>query len=145
MVQPALFSQEKSDWETPQWLFDKLNNEFGFTLDVCADKHNHKCDRYFSVEDDGLNQDWSGETCWMNPPYSHVSQWIEKAYNESQRGATVVALVPSRTCTKWFHNHVYGKAEIRFIKGRLKFVGAKNSAPFPSMVVVYRDAGMHGY
>ncbi len=139
MVSKVLFSQGKTEWETPQWLFNQLNHEFGFTLDVCASNDNYKCDKYFSPEDDGLQQDWSKDICWMNPPYGReIIHWVRKAKEESLKGATVVCLLPVRTCTKWFHEHVYGMAEIRFLKGRLKFVGADSSAPFPSMIVVYR-------
>jgi len=133
-----MFSSDKSEWETPQWLFDQLDQEFGFTLDVCALPENAKCEAFFTPEDDGLSQDWHG-VCWMNPPYGReVLWWVRKAYEESCKGATVVCLLPARTDTLWFHDYIYGKAEIRFLKGRLKFVGAKNSAPFPSMVVIFK-------
>ncbi len=138
----VLFSTGKNDWETPQSFFDELNSEFNFTLDACALPHNAKCDRYFNPEDDGLAQDWSGETVWCNPPYSDgkQNQWILKCYEESRKpNTTVVALLPARTDTTRFHKYIYGKAEIRFIRGRLRFVGAKASAPFPSMVVIWRN------
>lgn len=132
------FSSETDDWATPQEFFDKLNEEFKFTIDVCASAYNNKHDRYFDKEDDGLRQDWSGEVCWMNPPYGReIAKWMEKAYNSSLEGATVVCLVPSRTDTKWWHDFAMN-GEIRFIKGRLKFGGSKNNAPFPSAVVIFR-------
>lgn len=136
----GLMTSNKSDWETPQWLFDDLNNKFHFTLDPCANRDNHKCDNWFSKESDGLNKSWQGHTVFMNPPYGReIGKWVEKAYREYQKGVTVVALLPARTDTRWFHNYIYGKAEIRFIKGRLKFSGSKNSAPFPSMIVIYKE------
>ncbi len=139
MVSKVLFSSQKTQWETPGWLFNELDREFGFNLDVCATEENAKCAMYFSPEDDGLSQDWMGLTCFMNPPYGRgIGEWIKKAYEENLKGATVVCLLPARTDTRWFHNYIYGKAEIRFLRGRLKFVGAKNSAPFPSMVTVSR-------
>jgi len=140
VIGQALFSSNKDDWETPQWLFDQLNTEFQFTLDVCATPSNAKCQRYFSPEQDGLFQSWAGETCWCNPPYGReVWKWVRKARHESSYyGATVVVLLPARTDVRWFHDYVYGKAEIRFLRGRLKFGGAKNSAPFPSMIAVFR-------
>ena len=140
MVSKALFSKETQEWETPQDLFDELNEEFQFTLDVCATKENRKCERYFDKEMNGLTQNWGGRVCWMNPPYGpRIGDWLYHARTESALGcATVVCLLPARTDTKWFHKHVYNRAEIRFIKGRLKFGGAKNSAPFPSMIVIYR-------
>ena len=136
----VLFSSEKTEWETPGWLFNELDREFGFNLDVCATKENAKYDMYFSPEDDGLSQDWMGLTCWMNPPYGReIGDWIKKAYEESLQGATVVCLLPARTDTAWFHEYIYEQAEIRFLRGRLRFDGANNSAPFPSMVVVFRE------
>jgi site-specific DNA-methyltransferase (adenine-specific) len=127
------------DWETPDELFKKLNDEFHFTLDVCANKSNHKCERYFTEQDDALLQEWHG-VCWMNPPYGRsIKYWMKKAYQESQRGATVVCLVFARVDTAWFHEWVYGKAEIRFLRGRVRFKGAKSSAPFPSMIVIYKQ------
>jgi phage N-6-adenine-methyltransferase len=133
------FSSNKHDWETPWELFNKLNDEFNFTIDVCAERSNSKLEHFFSPKEDGLSQSWSGHVCWMNPPYGReISKWVKKAYEESLRGCTVVCLLPARTDTKWFHDYIYGKAEIRFLKGRLKFVGAQHSAPFPSMIVVFR-------
>jgi phage N-6-adenine-methyltransferase len=135
----VMFSSKTDEWETPQALFDELNREFGFTLDVCALPENAKCDLFFTPKTDGLSQSWKGHMCWMNPPYGReIGKWVKKAYEESQRGATVVCLLPARTDTRWFHDYIYGKAEIRFLRGRIKFVGAENSAPFPSMIVIYR-------
>jgi phage N-6-adenine-methyltransferase len=109
-----------NEWATPEEFFNKLNNEFGFDLDVCAKEWNAKCSRYLSPEVDGLKQRWSG-TCWMNPPYGReIKHWIRKAYEESQAGSTVVCLVPARTDTGWFHDYCL-KAEIRFIRGRIWF------------------------
>lgn len=132
----VVWKSEESRWATPQALFDTLNQEFLFTLDPCADDMNHKCDRYYTEEQDGLLQDWTGETVFCNPPYGKcLKRWVEKCATED---ATVVMLVPARTDTEWFHRWVYGKAEIRFIKGRLRFNGSKTGAPFPSMICVYR-------
>jgi len=136
MINKALYSSRSEEWETPQDFFDRLNEEFGFTLDVCATAENAKCEKFFTKEEDGLRQDWDGETCWMNPPYGRmVADWMRKAY---QSNATVVALVPARTDTHWFHNWVYYKADLRFVKGRLKFGNSKYAAPFPSLIVIYR-------
>lgn len=136
----VLFSSKEEKWETPQDFFDKLNDEFHFTLDVAASPDNAKCANYFTEEQDGLVQSWGGHTVWCNPPYCRkTGLWVKKAYEEHQRtGCTVVMLLPSRTDVRWFHDYILGKAEIRFIKGRLKFGGNKNSAPFPSIVVIYR-------
>ena len=136
----VLFSSKEEKWETPQDFFDKLNDEFHFTLDAAASPDNAKCANYFTEEQDGLAQSWEGHTVWCNPPYCRkTGLWVKKAYEEHQRtGCTVVMLLPSRTDVRWFHDYILGKAEIRFIKGRLKFGGNKNSAPFPSIVVIYR-------
>lgn len=133
----VMFSSKTELWETPQDFFDKLNEEFNFTLDVCATKENAKCEKFYTEEMDGLSQPWVG-SCWCNPPYCRqTKKWVEKAYKESKNGCIVVMLLPSRTDVSWFHDYILGKAEIRFIRGRLKFGGSKNSAPFPSMVVVF--------
>ena len=134
-----MFSSKTDLWETPQDLFDKLNNEFQFTLDVCATPENAKCDKFYTKEQDGLKHPWKG-TVWCNPPYGRViGQWVRRALFASVSGSTVVMLLPARTDTKWFHDYIYKRnnVEIRFIRGRLKFGGSKNSAPFPSMVVVF--------
>ena len=140
----VIFSSRSCEWETPQWLFDQLDEEFHFTIDVAANQENHKCDRYYTAEDDGLSKSWEGETVWLNPPYGiEARKWVKKAYEESlKHGITVVMLIPARTDTKWFHQYIYGKVEVRFLKGRLKFGEAKNPAPFPSMICVWR--GKHG-
>lgn len=134
-----LFSSKTDLWETPQDLFDKLNNEFQFTLDVCATPENAKCDKFYTKEQDGLEHPRKG-TVWCNPPYGRgIGQWVRRALFASVSGSTVVMLLPARTDTKWFHDYIYKRnnVEIRFIRGRLKFGGSKNSAPFPSMVVVF--------
>jgi len=138
-----MFSSKTDQWATPQDFFDKLNDEFHFTLDPCADETNHKCEKYFTKEDDGLIQCWRGETVFCNPPYGReICNWVKRCYMHSVVDCGIaVMLIPARTDTKWFHEYVYNKpnVEIRFIKGRLKFGGSKNSAPFPSMVVVFRN------
>ncbi|MNV80605.1 DNA N-6-adenine-methyltransferase (Dam) [compost metagenome] len=134
----VMFSSKTDLHATPMDFFQELNNEFAFETDVCALPSNAKCTRFYTPEMDGLAQEWRG-VCWMNPPYGRtIGEWVKKAYASSQRGATVVALLPARTDTKWFHDYVYGKAETRFVRGRLKFGEAKNSAPFPSVVVIWR-------
>lgn len=133
-----MFSNKSNEWTTPQDLFDKLNEEFNFTLDPCATHENAKCKKYYTIEENGLEQDWQGEIVFCNPPYGRkISKWVEKSYKESVKGVLVVMLIPSRTDTKYWHEWIFGKAEIRFIKGRLKFSGSKNSAPFPSAIVIY--------
>ena len=133
----VMFSSKTDDWETPQDLFDKVDQEFEFNLDVCATRDNRKCRNFYAKELDGLKQDWSG-VCWMNPPYGReIGKWVQKAYEESLKGSTVVCLLPSRTDTRWWHDYCM-KGEVRFIKGRLKFGNSKNSAPFPSAIVIFR-------
>lgn len=138
------FSSASGDWSTPQDFFDKLNEEFHFTLDACADDFNHKCEKYYTKEQDGLAQDWSGESVFCNPPYGRdVPKWVAKCFNEVYFGKcrSAVMLLHARTDTKWFHNYIYHKAEVRFVKGRLKFGDQKQPAPFPSMVVIFRGIG----
>lgn len=138
-MQDALFSSQSVEWATPQDFFDRLNEEFHFTLDPCSTHENAKCAKHYTKEDDGLSQDWKGETVYCNPPYGReMPKWIKKCYEHFMGGDDAVMLIPARTDTKAFHEYIYGKAEIRFIRGRLKFGGAKANAPFPSMVVVYK-------
>ena len=126
-------------WATPQSLFDKLNQVFGFNLDVCALPENAKCERYFTPEIDGLKQDWQG-VCWMNPPYGReIIDWIIKADETAKKGHTVVALVPVRTDARWWQDYCL-KREIHFIRGRLRFGNATSNAPFGCAVVVFRPS-----
>lgn len=138
MMSNVHFSSTTDLHATPQDFFDKLNAEFSFTLDVCANHENHKCADYFTKEQDGLKQEWSG-VCFMNPPYGReIGLWMKKANEAFKNGSIVVCLVPARTDTSWWHDYAI-QHEVRFIRGRLKFGDAKNSAPFPSAVIVMRD------
>lgn len=132
----VMFTSETDEWATPQALFDLLDREFGFDLDVCATSENAKCERHFTREQDGLSQRWDG-TAWMNPPYGqNIGDWVAKAASSAQEGATVVTLLPARVDTAWWWDHCrYG--EIRFLRGRLRFGGGEFPAPFPSAVVVF--------
>lgn len=137
----VMLSSEKMDWGTPQDFFDELNKEFNFTLDPCATPKTAKCKKYYTENDNGLIQNWSGETVFCNPPYgSEIKHWVKKCHDEGGGRTKVVMLIPARTDTRYFHEYIYHKAEIRFIKGRLKFEGnqkCSGSAPFPSMLVIY--------
>lgn len=136
-INKGMFTSNTYLWATPQDLFDKLNDEFKFTVDVCATKENTKCHKFYTKEDDGLSKSWENEIVWLNPPYGReISKWIMKARFSN---GIMVMLLPARTDTRWFHDFIYNKAEIRFIKGRLKFGNSKNSAPFPSMIVIFRN------
>ncbi len=142
MNKEVMFSSKTDLWETPQDLFDRLNEEFHFTLDVCALPENAKCEKYYSPKQDGLKQSWNG-VCWCNPPYGkQIGMWVRRAWLASAAGSTIVMLLPARTDTKWFHEYCYNKkrVDVRFIKGRLKFGGCKNSAPFPSMIVIFKPS-----
>ena len=156
MINKALFTNNSDEWGTPQNLFDELNEEFNFTLDVCATIQSAKCKRFFTKEDNALIQDWSKDICFINPPYSRIQdKFVKKAKEESTKGATIVCLLPARTDTKRFFNYIWDeklhrpkeRVEVRFIKGRLKFEGFgnkkgckhfNNAAPFPSMIVIFR-------
>lgn len=149
MNRDLMFSSKSDLWCTPQDFFDKLNAEFHFTLDVCATSISAKCKKYFTPEQDAFKQDWQGEVCFCNPPYGReIGKWVKKCYDEAQKpNTTVVILMPSRTDTSYFHDYIYGKAEIRFIRGRLRFMNLEDRnkypnqkispAPFPSMLVIF--------
>ena len=137
MITDVHFSSATDNWATPQAFFDKLHAVFNFELDVCASPTNAKCPRYFTEQDNGLVQTWTG-TCWMNPPYGRgIGDWMKKAYESARSGATVVCLVPARTDTRWWHDYAV-KGEVYYVPGRLKFGDARASAPFPSAVVTFR-------
>ena len=147
MNNEVMFSTGTEHWSTPISLFEELNSEFDFTLDACADTTNYKVKKYFNKKQNGLHQSWQNNTVWVNPPYgTGISAWIEKAYNECSDECTVVMLLPARTDTKWFHTFIYTNpdCEIKFLKGRLKFSNSKTSAPFPSMVVVFKKKNGRG-
>ena len=139
----VIFSSKTDDWATPQNFFDELDNEFGFQLDPCADDLNHKCKKYYTKECDGLKMDWGGYRVYCNPPYGReISKWVAKCFETNNKyGNLIVALLPARTDTKWFHDYIYKKegVYIRFVKGRLKFGNSKENAPFPSMVVIWSE------
>jgi phage N-6-adenine-methyltransferase len=137
-LQKAMVSSKSNEWETPQEFFNKLNQEFNFTLDPCSNR-NHKCDKYFTIKEDGLRQDWSKDIVFMNPPYGgHTGDWIRKAYEESKRGAIVVCLIVSSSDRSYWHEYIFPYAnQIRFIRGRLRFGVAKSTAPFASAIVIF--------
>jgi phage N-6-adenine-methyltransferase len=136
--QPVYHWHRSDEWETPPDLFAALDSEFHFTIDVAALPDNAKCALFFTPGQDGLKRRWTG-TCWMNPPYGYaLRQWVRKAHESAQAGATVVCLLPARTDVAWWHDYVLHRAEVRYIRGRLKFNGSGNSAPFPSAIVIFR-------
>ena len=138
MLTSLHFRSASDEWPTPRGLFDALNAEFGFTLDPCATPENAKCRKYFTRLEDGLGQDWSGETVFVNPPYGRmIGRWVEKAHETYRTGSTVVCLLPARTDTRWWHDYVM-KGEIRLLRGRLTFEGGRYPAPFPSAIVIFR-------
>ena len=143
MINKGLFTSNKNYWETPQDLFDKLHAEYNFTLDAAATDENAKLDNYYTEEDNALEQKWEGRV-FVNPPYGReIKRWVKKAYKESLEpyNECVVMLIPSRTDTIYWHEHIFGKAkDIDFLKGRLKFEingKAKDAAPFPSALITY--------
>lgn len=137
MINKVHFSSNSNEWYTPKDLFDKLDKEFQFTLDPCCTELSALCKKFYTVLDNGLEQDWSGDTVFMNPPYGReIKDWVKKAYIESKRGATVVCLIPARTDTAYWHDYCF-KGEVRFLRGRLSFSN-KGTAPFPSAVVIFR-------
>lgn len=149
MNRELMFSNKDNSWCTPQDFFDELNKEFNFNLDPCATPKSAKCKRFFTIDDDGLKQDWGGAVAFVNPPYGReIKKWVKKCYEESKKPNTVIVLlIPARTDTSYFHDYIYGKAEIRFVRGRLKFIDLNSNtppedytpAPFPSMLAIYRE------
>lgn len=143
----ALLSSNNLSWCTPPELFNELDREFHFNLDPAATDKSAKCAKYYTPDDDGLTKDWGGSRVFCNPPYGrHIQEWVRKGYEESRKpGTLVVMLIPARTDTSYFHDYIFGgKAdEVRFIRGRIKFTdedgNAKDSAPFPSAVIVWRS------
>ena len=131
------------DWCTPASLFRQLDEEFRFVLDAAATKETAKCKQFFTPEEDGLNQSWAvGGAVFCNPPYDKtMGKWVAKAAEEAGKGTTVVMLLPAKTDTNWFHDFVWQKSEIRFLKGRIKFELPSGEtafgASFPSMIVVF--------
>lgn len=142
VISPALYSCRSEEWSTPGDLYEVLNQEFRFSLDPCASLVNAKCVKFFTKEEDGLKQDWSGERVFMNPPYGkHIGLWMQKARAEARRGALVVCLVHARTDTRWWHENTVYADEVRFLKGRVRFLtkdGVASSSPFPSALVIFR-------
>lgn len=131
------FSSNSDEWYTPDNFFNKYNDIYNFNLDTACTKENAKCVNYYTEQDDGLSKDWIGSV-WCNPPYSKIANWIKKAYEEHiKHGSTIVMLIPARPDTKAWRDYIVNKATIHFVTGRLKFGGSKNSAPFPSAVIIY--------
>lgn len=138
-IHQSLFSSRSDEWPTPQAFFDMLDLEFRFTLDPCANRKNAKCPTFFTKKEDGLTQDWGTHRVFCNPPYGRsMRAWARKCYEASRGGALVVLLAHSRTDTRWFQDWVYRKAELRFVRGRLKFGDGAHPAPFPSLVAIFR-------
>ena len=137
--QPAYLTSKSENWRTPVWFFQQLHKEFGFEIDLCASAENAQLAVFYTKDQDSLKQVWRG-VCWMNPPYGRKATggWVRKAYISAKRNkATIVCLIPARTDTRWWHKYC-AKAEVRFIRGRLKFNGSKNAAPFPSALVIFK-------
>lgn len=140
--------KDKDKWETPDHIFEKLNEEFGFTLDPCCEPHTAKCDKFYTPEEDGLSKCWQGETVFCNPPYSNynIDKWMEKCYLESLKpNTTVVALTAVSGSARWWHGFVLNKAELRFIERRVKFVSAPYTAPFSSVIIVFGKSGIRSF
>lgn len=144
MINSGLYSSDKSNWATPQWLFDELDSHYHFTLDPCAEYWNHKCDKWYGEEQDGLKQDWTGERVFMNPPYGRdICGWVYKALSPTRNLDAAVLLLPARTDTRWFCDNIFERFyTIGFIKGRLRFERWEDGhlrsspAPFPSCIVL---------
>jgi phage N-6-adenine-methyltransferase len=130
---------QKDLWATPPHIFNTLNDEFHFTLDPCCTKETAKCAKFYTSEEDGLTKSWRGESVFCNPPYSrgNIDLWVAKCFSEHVKGSNVVALLPVSSSSAWWHNFVLNVAHVRFYERRIKFVGAKDTAPFSSVVAIY--------
>ena len=145
------FGKITDERETPIELFKELDNEFHFELDVCAMNWNNKCSDYFNIGQNGLKQIWAPKKCWMNPPYSDIPSWLDKARKESQNGALIVSILPTDSSTKWFHKYIWNKTihqfrkevQVRFPDKRYKF-DSTNSAKFATMIVIFDKATNSG-
>ena len=138
------FSSKTNEWYTPKHIFDDLDAEFGFTLDPCCTRQSAKCDKFFTIEDDGLKQDWSDDVVFVNPPYGRqIKHWVRKSFLESQKGSKVVMLIPARTDTSYWHDYIFGKSEVRFMRGRINFEREDGTigdrAPFPTAIVIFNS------
>jgi len=152
MNRELMFSNKNNSWCTPRDKFDEWNKEFRFTLDPCCMPKSALCEKYFTPVEDGLKQSWKEERVFVNPPYREISKWVKKCYDERNNAELIVMLIPARTDTKYFHNWILDVAEIKFLKGRLKFVDLDfkgkeedrklSPAPFPSMLVIYKQSSL---
>lgn len=143
-----MVSSKSNEWSTPNYLFNKLDKEFQFDLDVAATGDNAKCEKFYDSESNGLSKDWHKESftaCWMNPPYGgNTRQWIKKAHLESTLGAIIVCLIVSSTDRSYWHDYIFPFAsEIRFLRGRIAFGKAKSTAPFASAIVIFSPKNYH--
>ena len=146
MNREVMFSSKRQDWATPDDVFKKLDDEFHFTLDAASSHENAKCAKHYTIVEDGLKQDWTGERVFINPPFGReIGKWVRKASEESCKPNTlVVMLIPARTDTSYWHDYIFARrssgerAEVRFLRGRITFKGGTATAPFPSAVVVFR-------
>lgn len=140
----VMYSSKSNEWATPQDLFNKLDEEFKFTLDPCSTDENAKCKKHYTIKEDGLSQSWGGERVFVNPPYGRdIKKWVKKSWEEGRKKNTIVVmLIPARTDTSYFQDYIYNRSEIRFISGRVKFGDGKSGAPFPSMIVIFRGEGV---
>ena len=139
--------EKKDKWETPHDLFDQLNSEFHFTLDPCCEVSTAKCRKYYTEKENGLLQDWTHEVVFVNPPYSrgNIDLWMKKCWEESLKGVRIVALIPVSSSSNWWHEYVLGCSEIRYIRRRVKFVGARYTAPFSSCIAIYNGLTASGH
>lgn len=138
----ALFTSKSDEWNTPQYLYDHLNEIYNFELDPCTNGTNSKAPNFYTAEQDGLTKEWDKVT-FCNPPYSNIKEWVRKANEEYRKhGKTIVLLIPSRTDTQYWHEYIFNQSKIIFIKGRLKFGDATNAAPFPSAIIVFGEIGV---
>lgn len=134
-----MVSSKTNEWATPRKLFEYLDSLYHFTLDPCATDENHKCDKYYTLKDDGLSKSWDNEVVFMNPPYGgHTRDWLQKAFEQTKKGTTTVCLIVSATDRSYWHDIINYADEVWFLRGRVKFGDSKTTAPFASAIVIFR-------
>ena len=141
-IQNNAFKSESEEYETPKEIFEPLQKEFNLQLDVCASSSNHKLDNYFNKEDDALTKDWHKQgNFWMNPPFGRqLKKWVQKSHEESQKGVVGVSILPVRSNTLWWHKYIIDtKAEVRFLKGEIKFGDCKRGLWLPFAIVIWKS------
>lgn len=128
----------KDLWQTPDHIFNSLDQIYNFTLDPCCDYHTALCGKFYTPVENGLIQSWSGESVFVNPPYSryNIDNWVDKCFEE-MKTSEIIALLPVSTSADWFQKLI-GQS-LYFVDKRIRFKGAPYTAPFSSVIVRFNN------